>query len=70
MAQGRQQAEWLRMSSLMCLIANVNRDPRRGRAFRPADFNPFPVAAATAAPVDMATLREAFGVVGERKKRG
>ena len=29
------------MSSLMALIANVNRDPKKHRAFRPRDFNPY-----------------------------
>ena len=29
------------MSSLLALVANVNRDPRRTRAFKPADFNPY-----------------------------
>ena len=29
------------MSSLMALVANVNRDPRRTRAFRPRDFSPY-----------------------------
>jgi len=29
------------MSSLLALVANVNRDPKKTRAFRPADFNPY-----------------------------
>ena len=41
MAEARGRAEWSRMSSLMALIANVNRDPKKHRAFRPADFNPY-----------------------------
>ena len=41
MAEGRGRAEWSRWSSLMALIANVNRDPRRCRAFKPGDFNPY-----------------------------
>ena len=41
MAEGAQRERWGRMSSLMALIANVNRDPRRCRAFAPADFDPF-----------------------------
>ena len=32
---------WQRTSAVMALIANVNRDPKRGRPFRPADFDPF-----------------------------
>ena len=41
MAEARGRDEWGRMSSLLALIANVNRDPRRTRAFKPADFNPY-----------------------------
>jgi len=41
MAGGRGRAEWSRMSSLMALVANVNRDPKKHRAFRPRDFNPY-----------------------------
>jgi hypothetical protein len=41
MAEGRGRDEWGRMSSLLALIANVNRDPKKTRAFRPADFNPY-----------------------------
>jgi hypothetical protein len=42
MAEGRGRAEWGRMASLMSLVANVNRDPRRRRQpFTPDDFNPY-----------------------------
>jgi len=34
------------MSSLLALIANVNRDPKKTRAFKPADFNPYEARAA------------------------
>ena len=40
MAQARQHADWNRTAALMALIANVNRDPKRGRAAKPADFHP------------------------------
>jgi len=46
MAEGRGRDEWGRMSSLLALVANVNRDPRRTRAFKPADFNPYEARAA------------------------
>jgi len=41
MAEARVKDEWTRTSSLMALIANVHRDPKRTRAFKPADFDPF-----------------------------
>lgn len=41
MAEGRQRADWARNSALMALIANTQRDPKKTRAFRPSDFDPF-----------------------------
>ena len=41
MAEGRERDEWSRMSVLCALIANAHRDPKKGRAFRPSDFDPF-----------------------------
>ena len=41
MAEAAQQERWAHTSCVMALIANVNRDPKKHRAFRPADFNPF-----------------------------
>jgi len=41
MAEGRSTEMWNHTSSILALVANVNRDPKKGRAFTPADFNPF-----------------------------
>ena len=41
MADGAQRERWSRTSSMMALIANVNRNPKKTRGFRPADFDPF-----------------------------
>jgi len=41
MAEGRGRAAWDVASSVMALVANCHRDPRRTRAFRPKDFNPY-----------------------------
>ena len=41
MAEGRQRVDWARSSALMALIANTQRDPKKTRAFRPSDFDPF-----------------------------
>jgi len=41
MADGRSQAAWSHTSSLIWIIAEVNRDSkRRSRPYQPADFNP------------------------------
>ena len=41
MAEGHGRDEWGRMSVLCALIGNANRDPKKGRAFNPSDFDPF-----------------------------
>ena len=44
MAQARQQDNWNHTAALLAMLANVNRDPKKGRAFKPADFHPIPTA--------------------------
>jgi hypothetical protein len=41
MADARAEEAWGRQSWLMALIANANRDPKKGRVFHPRDFNPY-----------------------------
>ncbi len=41
MAEAKARDEWSRTSALMALIANCHRDPKKTRALRPADFDPF-----------------------------
>ncbi|MGE4529660.1 MAG: hypothetical protein AB7D00_14945 [Rhodospirillaceae bacterium] len=41
MARGRLESDWDRTATLLALIANVNRDPKRQRARRPEEFHPF-----------------------------
>ena len=42
MAEAKGHDRWAHTSSLMALIANCNRDPKKTpRAFRPADFDPY-----------------------------
>jgi hypothetical protein len=40
LAESRQRDQWNHTASLMALIANVNRDPKKGRLARPEDFHP------------------------------
>jgi len=40
MAEGRIRECWNHTSAVLALLANVHRDPKKGRAFRPADFHP------------------------------
>ena len=41
MADGRARFEWGVASSVMSLLANLQRDPKKGKPFKPSDFNPF-----------------------------
>lgn len=41
MAEGHGRDAWGRMSVLCALIANANRDPKKHRAYRPSDFDPY-----------------------------
>lgn len=41
MVEGRGKFEWSRTASLMALAVNLMRDPRKGKAASPTDFNPF-----------------------------
>lgn len=45
MREARDKSEWNRTASLLALMANVNRDPKRhARPFAPADFHPYETA--------------------------
>ena len=41
MVEGRGKFEWAQTSALMAIIANIVRDPKRGKPISPATFNPF-----------------------------
>jgi hypothetical protein len=41
MLEGRQRHDWSIASSCLSVIANLHRDPKRTRPFKPSDFDPF-----------------------------
>ena len=41
MADGRMRQAWNHTSTVLALIANVNRDPKKSKAFGPKDFHPY-----------------------------
>ena len=41
MAEGRDRQMWAHTSSVLALLWNVNRDPKKSRARSPAEFNPY-----------------------------
>lgn len=63
MADARSRDEWSRTSSLMALLANCHRDPRKSRALTPRDFDPF-AASETKVTVGIGVLKDVF--VGKR----
>ena len=40
MAESHSRQQWAHTSALLAMLANVNRDPKKTRAFKPADFDP------------------------------
>ena len=43
MAQARSRQAWAHTSTVLAMLANVNRDPKKCPAFKPADFDPHTV---------------------------
>ena len=64
MAEARQRDGWNHTAAVLAMLANVNRDPRKGRAFKPADFHPVATARRTeSAPTlkgDIGMLKKVF----------
>lgn len=62
MAEARGREAWAHTSAVLAMTANINRDPKRTKAFKPADFNPYEVARQKAAmgKVDVSILKDVF----------
>ena len=41
MAEGRARDAWYHTSVVLAMLANTHRDPKKGKAFEPDDFNPY-----------------------------
>ncbi len=41
MAEAKAKDNWSHTSALLAMTANVNRDPKKSRTFKLADFNPY-----------------------------
>lgn len=61
MAEGCQRERWGRASSLMALLANCHKDPKKGRPARPSDFNPFAGSGGRRRGIPL--TRETFGML-------
>lgn len=60
MADVRAKALWAPAVSLMALLANCHRDPKKGRAARPQDFWPFDRQCERVPKVGIDVLKEVF----------
>ena len=60
MAEGRGRLDWGRTSCLMAIVANILRDPKKTKAVKPADFNPYFQKQKPVMRVTMAQLKGMF----------
>ena len=63
MAEARSREAWAHTSAVLALLANVNRDPKKTRPFRPADFDPYTARDKKGEAIelkDMGALKDAF----------
>jgi len=68
MAEGRRREAWSGLASLEALLANCHRDPKKTRAFRPGDFDPF-ARKQTVPKVPITVLKDVF-IDGKWRRHG
>ncbi|MEZ6233409.1 MAG: hypothetical protein R3B68_04395 [Phycisphaerales bacterium] len=71
MAEARQRDEWSRTASVMALVANTQRNPKKTRPFRPSDFDPFARAGErrqAVIPAPVSVLKDVF--IRENREQG
>jgi len=70
MAEARGRDAWGRTATVLALLANIHRDPKKHRAFRPSDFNPYEARRKTGIPIkakDIGLLKKVFVAKGTEK---
>ena len=63
MAEARGRDNWVHTSAILALIANVNRDPKKTRPYKPSDFDPYSAKDKRDEVIevtDMSVLKDAF----------
>ncbi len=60
MSDGRGKMEWAQTSSIMAIIANIMRDPKKGKGAKPGDFNPYMAKKEKAIKAPLTVLRDVF----------
>ena len=59
MLDGRQRHDWSIAASVMSVMANLHRDPKRSRRLNPSDFDPF-MTRQRPVKVDVSVLKDVF----------
>jgi hypothetical protein len=61
MGESRSQQAWAHTSSVLALLANIHRDSKKTRAYKPADFNPhIRKSSVTIQKVGISVLKQVF----------
>jgi len=60
MAEAKSRAAWDHTASILALVANIHRDPKKSRPFVPADFHPHERRKQHPAKVGVAALKSIF----------
>jgi len=63
MAEARGRDNWAHTSAILALVANVNRDPKKTRPYKPSDFDPYSAKDKRDEVIevtDMSVLKDAF----------
>jgi len=62
MLDGKQRHDWSIAASVMSVMANLQRDPKRSRRLNPSDFDPFMKRSSVQRPVkvDVSVLKDVF----------
>lgn len=74
MSEGRGLHDWNQTSLIGAILINANRDPKKRRATKPEELNPYArlvrrEKSSNAIPLsDMGVLREAFEKMGKQRK--
>lgn len=68
MAETRQRKQWDHTSTILALLYNMNRDPRRSQARAPADFHPYAERTPRGIPITPKTLHMMRGLFTKASK--
>lgn len=67
MVRGVGEERWQHTSALLAMLANTHRDPKRFRAYKPKDFDPYRQKKKKIVVTDMSVLKSAFAGRGRER---